>query len=457
MNYTEHKVVVAAVPYVNTPRPLAAPAVLKANLKKHHIDCVAIDLNVDVENKISKSTHKELFVDFFKNQVVHEQILDDIANMIEYSANTILYHNPTIVALSLFCFTCQHFTSWLCAAIRQKDPEVKIVIGGPGLQLLSGAMVFDFPSSLKRKGLIDDYIVGDGEISIVEYVKGNLNYPGINSSVWKPVDDLNSMPVPDYSDYKWFLYDQQSIPIIDSRGCVQNCEFCDVIAYWKKFQFLTAENIFAQMLMLKEQYGFTKFDFRSSISNGNLKEFKKLLQLLCQYNNDKKNFPTEKITWDGSFIIRSSTAHNQEFWQLLKGSNPDRLFVGVESVVERVRMGLGKNFTNADLDHFLNMTQKYQIPVNLLCISGYPTETDEEYEYSKRWFYEHSNYANNSVAGVQLAVAAILPGTQLEQKIDRRTFLMMQQKNKQKHIELEQVIKTAGFTILDYNLMDRPD
>jgi hypothetical protein len=451
------KIVIAAVPYVNTPRPLAAPAVLKSALSKHGFDCVALDLNVDIENKIANHKFKFKFVNFFKNQTIAEEIVDELALMIDHCVEEILSHAPTIVGLSLFCHSCQNFTTWLCASIRQRNPSIKIVIGGPGLQVQSGAMLFDYPTKLKRLGLIDDFISGDGENSIVEYVKGNYDYPGINSANWAPVNNLNDLPIPDYSDYKWYRYKQQAIPIIDSRGCVQSCEFCDVIAYWKKFQFLTAENIFSQMMYLMKKYQFNKFDFRSSISNGNLKEFKKLIKLLSDHNNNKNHFPAEKIIWDGSFIIRGAEQHNEEFWQLLKDSNPDRLFVGVESVVERVRIGLGKNFTNADLDHFLKMSQKYQIPVNLLCISGYPTETDEEYELSKQWFYAHKDYADNSVAEVQLTSIGILPGTQLKDKVDNGEFSNLKYKKVNKYQELCQSITDSGFTLSAYNLMDRPD
>lgn len=452
------KVVIAAVPYVNTPRPLAAPGVLKASLTKHGIDCVALDLNVDAELKITQHRHKEKFVNFFKNQIVADEIIDDISLMIEYCAYEILKHQPTIIALSLFCYSCQGFTAWLCACIRQQAPEIKIVIGGPGLQMMSGAMVFSFPENLKRKKLIDDFITGDGEISLVEYINGNLDYPGINSTVWKPVDDLNALPIPDYSDYKWFKYQQQSIPIIDSRGCVQSCEFCDVIAFWKKFQYLSAETIFSQMMVLKEKHKFVKFDFRSSVSNGNLKEFKKLMQMISEYNNRSDIFPSERLTWDGSFIIRPAKSHNQEFWKLVKDSNPNRLFVGVESVVERVRTGLGKNFSNEDLDHFLTMTQQYQIPVNLLCISGYPGETDEEFEQSKQWFRSHKHFIGNSVEGVQIAAAAVLPGTKLEARMTSEKIQQLMSQVRKKDQELRQVVfNECGFISLDYDLMDRPD
>lgn len=449
----ENNVVIAAVPYIDTMRPMAAPAVLKASLSKVGIKSTALDLNVDIERRINQHPYKNLFIDFFTNQTISKEIIDELDEMINYCANEILQHNPSIVALSLFCYHCQHFTAWLCAALRQKSPDIKIVIGGPGIQVFSGAMVFDYPGKLKRLGFIDDYITGDGELSFVEYVKGNTNYPGINSSNWQPVEDLNLMPIPDYSDYKWFKYGNKCIPIIDSRGCVQDCEFCDVIAFWKKFQFLSAENIFNQMLYLMKQHQFSRFDFRSSVSNGNFKEFKKLLQLISDWNHDVSRFPSEKIIWDGSFIVRSSKTFNDEFWELLKKSNPERLFVGVESVVEHVRIGLGKKFTNDDLDYFLAKTQQYEIPIDLLLIAGYPSENINDYEFSKNWFRQRKHFANNTVMGVQVTSPGILPGTKLETTIDIKNFNNLAQQRIDHRTELIRVItEECGFSLNPYEL-----
>jgi radical SAM superfamily enzyme YgiQ (UPF0313 family) len=436
------KVVVAAVPFVDTVRPMAAPAVLKASLNANNIECVAIDFNVEVFNKIKHHPFKDKFLDFFYRQIIHSEVADELAQMINYCADEILLHKPDIVGVSLFCLDCQIFASWLCAAVKQRDTNIKIVIGGPGLMASDNTLGFTYPDHLKRRGLIDDYINGDGEESLVEYVKGNTVFPGINSTAWKPVDDLNLLPIPDYSDYKFFRYEHACIPVIDSRGCVQSCEFCDVITLWKKFQFLTAERIFEQMLFQMHKHKVAKFDFRSSITNGNLKEFKKLIKMIADHNQDQKLFPSERITWDGSFIIRRSNFYNEEFWTILKQSNPDRLFVGVESVIERVRVDLGKNFTNQDLDDFLIMAQKHQVPLNLMFIGAYPGETVEDFEFAKQWFRDHKHYANNTVFAVQITKPQVLPGTELEKKIN------IDQHNREEDLRLSHIDELA-LTIRD--------
>lgn len=177
------KVVITTVPFVDDNTPLAAPAVLKAVLLSNGIDCVGLDLNIDIYNKIQHSDKRHKFLDFFYLQKIDEEIIDDIVAMLDFYSTEILSYNPDIIALSLFCFQSQTFAAWLCAVLRQTAPNAKIVIGGPGLETLENTL-FKYPDRLKKLELIDAYITGDGEMSLLEYVKGNLDYPGINSATW---------------------------------------------------------------------------------------------------------------------------------------------------------------------------------------------------------------------------------------------------------------------------------
>jgi hypothetical protein len=401
-------IVIAAVPFVDTHRSLAGPATLKAALAEHGIDCRALDLNAEVVAKLNGHWDRQKFLDFFYRQTIHDEVVDEVARIVNYCADRILAENPTTVGLSLFCHDCQVFTGWLCAVIRQRS-DCRILIGGPGINRMVDNPDDRFIERMQRLGLIDDYISGDGDVSVVEYFKGNLEYTGINSKDWLPIADLNKIPHPDLSDYNFFWYREPSIPIVDSRGCVRTCEFCDVIEYWKKFQYKSADNIFNEMLSQMARYNVTHFDFRSSISNGNLREFKKLIAMIVEYNQGR--YRSEQISWEGSFIIRQASQHPESLWQQLKASNAT-LFLGIESVVPRVRNGLGKSFQNEDIDYHLEMTKKYDVAVDLLFIGAYPTETQDDYEFTKQWFRDRKQYAPY-IRSVSLSQAIILPGTRL--------------------------------------------
>jgi len=421
MSKSNHRVVIASMPLVDSMHaPMAAPAVLKASLTKAGIQSTAMDLNIEVLVKLKSHPEYNNLKKFFYSQVAEDWTVQEVSKILFYCANRIADKNPTIIALSLLTSECQNFTLWLCLILRQMCPQARIVIGGPGIKHHVASTTDHFRTGIKNKGLIDDWISGDGDQSLIEYINGNYSYPGINSDMWAPTTDLDSLPYPDWSDYNFYLYSQNYIPIVDSKGCVRNCEFCDVIEYWEKFQSRCAEKIFEEILYQIEQYNMRDFDFRSSITNGNLKEFKRLLSLMYEYNQGK--YRPEQISWNASFIVRPKSQHPESMWQQMAATNAT-LSLGVESVVPHVRKSLGKFFENKDIDFHLEMAKKYNIKIILMIITGYPTETLEDYEFTKQWFRDRAQY-NSTIHRLFLSQATILPGTGLERNIDKYKIIV---------------------------------
>ena len=416
-----HHVVIASMPLVDSLHaPMAAPAVLKASLTQANIKSTAIDLNIEVLVKIKSHPEQDNLKKFFNYQVAEDWVTQEISKILFYCANRIVEQKPTIIALSLLTHECQNFTLWLCLILRQLSPQTKIVIGGPGIKFHVASINDRFRNNIRKKGLVDDWIAGDGDRALVEYVRGNHSYPGINSDFWEPISDLDSLPYPDWSDYNFYLYSQNFMPVVDSKGCVRNCEFCDVIEYWEKFQSRKAEKIFEEMLFQINQYRMRDFDFRSSLSNGNLKEFKKLLQLMHDYNQGK--FRPEQISWNASFIVRPKSQHPEIMWKQMGETNAS-LSIGVESVVPVVRKNLGKYFDNADIDYHLEMAKKYNVKIILMIITGYPTETIEDYEFTKQWFQDRVQY-KDTISRLFLTPITILPGTELERNISKHGIII---------------------------------
>ena len=393
-------------------RPTLAPAILKACVESAGFSSTAVDLNIEVYNLVQQHPRRALIEDFFKQQHIHPDIVNDIGDLLEYCTDRIVSLNPPILGLSLLTQDSQFFTVWLCYHLKTVRPDLKIVIGGSGIKAFVAETTINFAELLRNKGYINDYINGDGEYSIVEYLRGNLDYPGINSGIWQPIQDLNSLPQPNFADYDFTQYAEPGIPVCDSRGCVRTCEFCDIIEHWKRYQYRTADNIFAEMQHQIKQHSITRFFFYNSLTNGNMKEFLRLLDLISDYNHCN---PQKQISWDGYFIVRNKKQHPEEFWKKIKQTN-GHLQLGIESVVERVRVALGKNFTNEDIDYHLEMAKKYSVPLLLLMIVGYPTETKEDFEFTKQWFRARVQYAKNPIGSVVLSLSAILPNTQLERK-----------------------------------------
>jgi hypothetical protein len=412
-------IVICSIPYTETDAPLLAPALLKACVTRAGFSATAIDLNFEILNRIRLDPNRFKIIDFFQTQRINDEVEQTIGDLIEYSAIRILETNPTIVGFSLLTQDCQFFTVWLCYYLKLLNSNVKIVIGGSGIKNFIAQSEINFGKSLLNSELIDAYINGDGEYAFVEYIKGNFDYPGINSDDWEAIQDLNQLPFADFSDYTLSDYPQRSITICDSRGCVRACEFCDIIEHWKKYQYRSAENIFSEMVHQMTKHNIKHFVFNNSLTNGNVREFKKLLDLICEYNEDN----TAQISWEGYFIIRAASQHPEELWLKLKKSNA-RLFLGVESVIEPIRIKLGKNFSNTDIDYHLDMAKQYQVPLMLLLIAAYPTETQVDFAFTKQWFIDRVEYANIPVFHVQVSMASILPGTKLKREQENHKLVV---------------------------------
>lgn len=420
-----------SLPWIDMAWPIMAPAVLKSCVEKAGYSAKTLDLAVLVFTQIKDHPNREKIIEFFQTQFLHDEVSDDIAVLVEQCAERIKEIKPEIVGLSLLSQDSQVFAWWLCYHLHFIWPEVKIVIGGSGIKNFIAQSDLNFASEMKKVGLIDDFIIGDGEIAVVEYLNKNFTYPGINSSNWIQLDDLDSMPFPNYDDYDFYQYDNIGIPICDSRGCVRTCEFCDIIEHWKKYKYRTAENIFTEMLTQIGKHKIKNFHFYNSLTNGNMKEFNKLLDLICEYNDNNIDDP---IRWDGYFIVRNAKQHPEYLWDKIRRSN-GFLMLGIESVVEHVRKGLGKNFDNVDIDYHLDMAKKYQVPLLLLLIVGYPTETKDDFDFTIKWIEERADYAKMPISSVQCTLSAILPGTKLERNQEKYgvvkgnlpTFWMSQQ------------------------------
>lgn len=401
-----------------------APAILKSVTRQHGYNSKAIDLAAYVFRYAKNHPQGSKIQKFCQQQYIDFDVFADeiIADLIEDCTNKILEYNPKILGLSLLSQESQFFSMWLAYYIKHVAPQIKIVIGGSGVKnFIAGSDIF-YAQELRNMGIIDDYIIGDGEHAIIEYLSGNLDYVGINQSSWAQIDDLEQFPFPDFDDYNFDWYEQKSIPLCDSRGCVRKCEFCDIIEHWKKYKYRSGKHVFQEMLHQIEKHGILHFSFYNSLTNGNMKEFEFILDCICEYNNGKSK--QQQISWDGYFIIRDKKMHPERIWKKLQDSNA-HLLLGVESVVEHVRIGLGKNFKNTDIDYHLEMSKKYNVNVSILLIVGYPTETRADFEYTKQWFVDRKQYAD-SVNFVNCSLCAILPGTRLEKNLSNYNI----QKNK---------------------------
>lgn len=383
--------IIATVPWTDSAIPLMAPAALLPIVERAGLSCLAVDLNIEIYQATKNHPNREELIEFFFDQKLHDSTEPWLRDMFLSMAQSMLSWKPRIIGLSLFSYVCQSSARWLAYFIKKLDPTVTILIGGAGcLKTFTGPS--DFVSELLDSKLVDYHIRGDGEHALYEFLIGNDKFAGINSDSWQELtrEQLERLPMPDYRYYDLSKYDKRVLPLVGSRGCVRRCTFCDYIANWKKFQWRTADDIFAEMLEQSQKYDVRYFKFQDSLTNGNMKEFIRLTEMISQYNQD--HALEERFRWSGYYIFREITASSEKEWRLLSESGAENLSVGIENLNERIRYAIGKKFSNASIDFHLAQAQKYGIQLQFLNIVGYVDETEEDIDHIKSWLVNNVKY-----------------------------------------------------------------
>ena len=392
------------VPGTITLSPPAAPAILKASVLQSGFSCKTIDFNIRFYNEINIDTQN---LETYFVTGLDDKFKLPAEQLIEKWASEIILHNPRFVGISVFTYQNRIATELLCKHLK-KNSNIKIVLGGQGLSDGGILGMQGFASNMLDQNLADFYIKSEGENSLVELLKGNFSYNGINSDTFTQIENLDSLPLPDYSDYEFDLYKIKMFPITGSRGCIRDCSFCDIHDHWK-YRYRSGKSVATEMIALSNQYRINSFAFTDSLVNGNLKEFKNFCSIVADENKKGKN-----IDWTGQYIVRASTQLDEHYWKNLADSGGHRLAIGVETGSDQVRAHMNKKFTNADLDYTMEMLDKYNITCIFLMISGYPTETEKDFQDTLDMLKKYSPLANRIIKDITLgSTLGILPGTPL--------------------------------------------
>ena len=228
------------------------------------------------------------------------------------------------------------------------------------------------------------FVVGEGEYALVEFLNGNLDYPGINGKPPQQIENIEDLPPPDYSDVMC-KHDYDTAIISGSRGCVRKCTFCDVMTIWPKYRWKTGKKIADEMHEVAEKTGLKKIGFSDSLVNGSMKHFRDMCKELA--SRDKK------IQWNGQFIVRGAKTFSSEDFDNLANSGCNGLTMGIESGSEKVRDHMRKKFSNEDIDYFMKNLGDRKIKMKMLLIVGYPTETEEDFEETLQLLRRYKKYA----------------------------------------------------------------
>ena len=393
------KVLVIVCPFMEPYRPpLSAAIVCEVSRLAGH-EVVGIDLNIELYHLVGPKKFHELEMDYAYNT---DYVWEGMDAYLESQMKDLGSYDHILI--SVFSFFGYGLAKTLCKFIKDRC-STPILLGGPAVRFpmndstMLGLVNESYKEDrsigayLRAKGLIDDYIVGEGEIALAEFFKGNKTFPGINNQDSQQIDDLENLPIPNYDYFDLSRYDylrgKPDIIMLGSRGCVKKCTFCDVSQLWPKYRYRSGNSLAKEMIMHYERYGVTDFYLADSLINGSIKAFNELLEALVKYD-------TKKIfRWGGMAILRPKNQHVKEMYDMIAETGTSFWIVGVETFVERVRYEMGKRFSNDDLMYHLEQSTRIGLENVFLMMTTWPSETLAEHEENINFYPKLKKYIAN--------------------------------------------------------------
>jgi Radical SAM superfamily len=404
-------------------RAPAAPALLKACVEQAGFSARTTDFSLSF---YINQCHKDFNVyseevKLFENYTKFE-MTKSITNWLDDVCEIIVQHQPHWVGLSVFSTHQHRATVLVCKILKEKFPNIKILLGGYGLSEEVGAsfsgftetIISNFDQYIKHHQLADYYIYGEGELEIINILN---NTQSTITSV-----DLNQIPFSNFDDYQLDEYMWHTEPVLtvtSSKGCVRNCTFCNVPRKFGKFKRKSGQNVAQELIHLSQRYNVTKFEFTDSLVNGSLKDFQEWIEIIADYNN--KQPIKHRISWYGQYICRPQAQIPIGMYETIKQSGAVNLIIGAESGSNDVLEAMNKKITRQDILNELEQFDNHGLKAQLLMLNGFYNETWERYIETLHFIASCHRYtASGTVTKIAVGFPLIIePGGHLQQHAEQ--------------------------------------
>ncbi len=358
------------------------------------------------------------YLDKWKNRKVESQELIHFGLSWKGIENHIRKENPDMVGISN-SYSCQaHNAHKIAEIIKGIDKNIVTVFGG--------AHPTAFPNHVLKDENVDYVVIGEGELTILEFVKNLENRGNVKklkgtalrgkkkikiNTRRELIEDIDALPFParhllpmreyfeaDSGRGRW----SPATSMITSRGCPFNCVFCSIHNIWGyKWRPRLPKNVVDEIEHLVEKYKIKELHFEDD----NLTLNKKRMMKICDEMIERGL--NEKIRWTTPNSVMVATL-DEEVLRKIKDSGCYALSFGIESGSQYILKNvIRKNVPFDKLRNVIKICKKLGIETFGSFIIGLPGE-------SKETFRETINLAKSlDLDQAGFLAATPFPGTEL--------------------------------------------
>jgi radical SAM superfamily enzyme YgiQ (UPF0313 family) len=286
----------------------------------------------------------------------------------------------------------------LANCIRERRPDLCIVLGGPHVTLTYSAVKVETKNgvvngrAMKAAKLLESYfdilISGDGELAVFEAFKDDcpkvVDGDDMRGDFFMSDDQYEELPRParhlvDLTTYHYSIEGFPATSLIAQLGCPFNCGFCGGrnSRSLRVIRTRSEWSIVDEVRWLHETYGYTGFMFYDDELNVN-KSFVKLM-------NDIYDLQQELGV---EFRLRGfvkAELFNEEQAEAMYRAGFRWILSGFEAAHPRILKNIDKMATLEDNTRVVEIAHKYGLKVKALMSVGHPGETEESIMTIRDW------------------------------------------------------------------------
>lgn len=277
-----------------------------------------------------------------------------------------------LVGISIKSFTMKNALEW-ARKVRGVNKKGLLVCGGPHISLDG----FDF---LMEYGIFDAGVACEGEKAALELASGkpldkikgilfrnNGTLIANERSEW--ISRLDDLAFPNYDFFDSLKEGITSYPLITSRGCPYQCNYCSVGKIsGKRWRFRNPDKIIQELKLARGKYKINHF----RVIDDNFTLSRERVKVLCRRMIQEDL----KLKWSCPNGIRADSV-DEEMMELMRKSGCESIAIGIETGVEEVFNKIGKAEKLADIVKTVHLAKDAGLRVTGFFILGLPGSTFE--------------------------------------------------------------------------------
>lgn len=270
--------------------------------------------------------------------------------------------------------------------IARHFPRGKVIIGGVHASQIPGEAL----------AYARQVVIGEAEEVIADIAEGRIKDEVVQGP---PVEDLDTLPTPDFSLIRGYRFPAFITPVSTSRGCPFDCSFCSVTKlFGRAYRFRSAQNVIKDLRSTKSANIFfcdDNFTAHPGRTRG-------LLKLMMEHRINK---------W--SCQVRCDVAKDQELLGLMARAGCRVVCVGFESVNNESLKAYDKKQTVEDIIHAIRSFHRRKMKIHGMFVLGADCD-------SKKTIWDTLRFAvKQKIDTIQMMILTPLPGTKVFREMDK--------------------------------------